>query len=511
MSESAVQSREAALPRRKRSSETLTLTLLSSATLPAALTSAEKDSSTYWNAQCAVMSSMLWLPHKTALPVRDSNLSDTLSNYQADKSQHWMTRLTPLSRSIQTPLSVSLPASATVTTVGEAQSAVVKATKKIRFFPHDEEKYRQALFLYRRAYNLTAERYREGTHRDEKGELINLRPWIKSICKPEQKGAGRVYNSLICDNAVREATKTFVAVCKKNKQLSKGNAPAQMHFKTRRGEAHSFRMCRLPAGLCPAVKALGKITLTESVPQEAVDQSVTVTCNKGRWFINVQHRIRLKSEKQGVAKCVSVDPGVRTFATCYSPSEVIVAGDNIAKEKLFPLMKKVDNLLSQRQRILNQCKGIKFPDMPQWARDRLTFIDKTICRLKCKKEDIVRDLHQRLAHYLTEEYDVIFLPHFQTRGMVKRTKGRVLRRNTCRQMLSLEHYAFKLRLKWLAKKKGKLVLDTNESHTSKTVSHTGRVIENLGGRKIIHDENKRIDRDINGARGIFIKTLSQAT
>lgn len=44
--------------------------------------------------------------------------------------------------------------------------------------------------------------------------------------------------------------------------------------------------------------------------------------------------------------CVSIDQGVQTFATCYSPSEVIVAGDNIAKEKLFPLMEKVDNLLS---------------------------------------------------------------------------------------------------------------------------------------------------------------------
>ena len=365
--------------------------------------------------------------------------------------------------------------------------------------------------MYRRAYNLTVERYREGSHRDESGKLINLRPWVKSICEPEQKGAGRIYNSLICDNAVREAAKTFAAVCKNNKQLSKDKSPAQIHFKTRRGDVHSFRMCRLPAGLCPAVKALGKISLTESVPTEAVDQSVTITCNKGRWFINVQQHMTLKSEKQGQAKCVSIDQGVRTFATCYSPSEVIVAGDNVAKDTLFPLMKKVDDLLSQRQRILNQCKGLKFPDMPQWARDRLTYIDKSIRRLKCKKEDVIRDLHQRLAHTLTEEYDVIFLPHFQTRGMVKRTKGRVLRRNTCRQMLSLEHYAFKLRLKWLAKKKGKLVLDTNESYTSKTVSHTGRVIENLGGRKIIHDENKRIDRDINGARGIFIKTLSQAT
>ena len=422
-----------------------------------------------------------------------------------------MTRLLPMNPSIPTRLLVSLPASATATTASAAPAAVTKACRKIRFYPEAEARYVDALFLYRRAYNLAAERYIKGDHVDSDGKAINLRPQIKAICKAEQEATGRAYNSLICDNAVREARTSFVAVASRNKGKKAEDGLSRLHFKSRKGEVHSFRMCRMPAGLSPAVKVLGKITLTEPVPAEAIDQAITVTRDKGRWFLNVQMHVSPAAEKQGQVKCISIDPGVRTFATCYSEGEAVIAGEHIARDRLAPLMKQVDQHLSRRQRLLNQFNGVRFLDMPQWVRDRLTHIDKAVRRLKCRKEDLVRDLHLRLAHYLTETYDVIFLPHFRTRGMVRRTKGRVLRRNTCRQMLDLGHYRFKLLLKWLAKKKGKRVLDVNESYTSKTLSHTGRVIENLGGRKLIRDGNAIVDRDINAARGIFIKTLSRAT
>jgi transposase len=78
---------------------------------------------------------------------------------------------------------------------------------------------------------------------------------------------------------------------------------------------------------------LEKIYLTEEVPEEAIDKSTTITYNKGRWFINVQQHIQTQSEIQGYVKVVAIDPGVRTFATCYSESEVIIAGDKFAQEK----------------------------------------------------------------------------------------------------------------------------------------------------------------------------------
>ncbi|WP_422135870.1 hypothetical protein [Endozoicomonas sp. ALD040] len=177
------------------------------------------------------------------------------------------------------------------------------------------------------------------------------------------------------------------------------------------------------------------------MPTEAIGKSCVITYDKGRWFIQVQQHIELNPEIQGKVRCVGVDPGVRTFATCYSEKEALIAGDNVAKTKLFPLMKQVDSLISQKQKILNTQKGVKFPDMPQWARDRIIHFNREIDRLKCKKDDIVLDLHNRLAFELVSNYDVVFLPTFETRGMVTRKdkKVRTIRRNTCRQMLDLNH------------------------------------------------------------------------
>lgn len=150
--------------------------------------------------------------------------------------------------------------------------------------------------------------------------------------------------------------------------------------------------------------------------------------------------------------------------------------------------------------------------MPRWAKDRLVFFNRKINQLKSQKEDIVIDLHNRLSFELVQNYDVIFLPTFETKGMVTRKDKRVrtIRRNTCRQMLDLCHYKFKLRLKWYAKKYGKHVVDCNEAYTSKTRSWNGTIDNKLGSSKVIKGNGFKVGRDINASRNILIKHLSKA-
>ena len=299
---------------------------------------------------------------------------------------------------------------------------------------------------------------------------------------------------------------------KKNK-AKKGDAAgfSKMHFKSRKGAVHSFSIDRFPKGENPCEKSLGKIHLTEKVPPEAVGKSCTITCDKGRWFIQVQQHIALKPDIQGQVKCVGIDPGVRAFATCFSDEEALIVGDDFAKEKLFPLMKQVDELIGQKQKLLNSQKGIKYLDLPTWAKEWLVHFDKAINRLKCQKDDLVLNLHNQLAFELVSTHDVIFLPTFEVRGMVtrKNSKIRTIRRNTCRQMLDLNHYGFKRRLKWYAKKYGKHVVDCNESYTSKTRSWDGTTDKKLGSSKIIKGDGFSVDRDMNAARNILIKQLTR--
>ena len=481
--------------------------------LPVLSTLNEKDCSPFWNPQCSVIQSILWLPQKTGSQDLVSSLSNGSLNYQVDASRSWMTKIKPLSHSIQQSLSVSLPPSAIATT-GSAPLKGVKiiASKKIRFYPQNEAAYFDALALYRRSYNLAVERFRNDDYKDENGKFINMRPAIKAQVEQEQQETGRAYNSLISDNGTLAAATTFKAVCSNNKKLKGAKSGfSEIGFKSRKGSIHSFSIDRLPKGLNPCVKALGKIHLTENVPSEAIGKSCTITCDKGRWFIQVQQHIELNTEIQGAVKCVGVDQGVRTFATCFSEDDALIVGDNFAKEKLFPLMKRVDKLLGQKQKILNKVKGVKFLDMPQWARDRLIHFNNEINRLKCKKDDLILDLHNRLAFELVSNYDVIFLPTFETKRMVTRKdkKIRTIRRNTCRQMLDLNHYKFKLRLTWYARKYGKHVVDCNESYTSKTRSWNGTIDEKLGSSKIIKGDGFTVNRDINGARNILLKHLTR--
>ena len=52
-------------------------------------------------------------------------------------------------------------------------------------------------------------------------------------------------------------------------------------------------------------------------------------------------------------------------------------------------------------------------------------------------------------------------------------------------------------------------MDCNETYTSKTRSWDGSIDDRLGASKAIKGNGFTVDRDINGARNIFIKNLTR--
>jgi len=104
---------------------------------------------------------------------------------------------------------------------------------------------------------------------------------------------------------------------------------------------------------------------------------VTVLFENGRWYLIAQKHIKTETEIQGKVKCVAIDQGVRTFATTYSDSEVMIAGDKFASRTLLPLMRKVDRLISQKRKLENIGDNKK-----QWYQDRMRYLNKKISKLK---------------------------------------------------------------------------------------------------------------------------------
>ena len=68
-------------------------------------------------------------------------------------------------------------------------------------------------------------------------------------------------------------------------------------------------------------------------------------------------------------------------------------------------------------------------------------------------------------------------------------------------------------MQWKAWQRGTLVLDVNEAYTSKTRSWDGAVsTPTLGGasRQSETETGFGMDRDVNGARGIFLRALGDS-
>jgi putative transposase len=129
-------------------------------------------------------------------------------------------------------------------------------------------------------------------------------------------------------------------------------------------------------------------------------------------------------------------------------------------------------------------------------------------RIRIRIRNLVDECHKQVASYLTNQYKVIFLPRFETSQMVVKSK-RKLRSKTARQMLTWSHYRFKLHLKQAAKKRGVVVIDVNESYTSKTCTKCGHQHSKLGGSKTFKCPScgHEHDRDWGGARNIMIRAL----
>jgi putative transposase len=233
---------------------------------------------------------------------------------------------------------------------------------------------------------------------------------------------------------------------------------------------------------------LGQAKLKEALPKEFSDGRLTLAY--GEYYIVVSEKVQpQRTENQG--RVVALDPGVRTFMTFFSESSYGWLGDD-SNLQIQKLCFKLDKLISKiSQASSAQKKRFK----------------KAADRLKVKIQHCVKELHHKVARFLVDNFDVILLPSFESSQMVSKSR-RKIRSKTVRQMLTLSHYQFKKHLEWKAWESGKVALtDINEAYTSKTVSWTGEV-KKIGGSRVIKDaDGNRMNRDLNGARGIFLRAL----
>ena len=216
-----------------------------------------------------------------------------------------------------------------------------------------------------------------------------------------------------------------------------------------------------------------------------------------KWYLclvtDVTGMMRMCREHQATDKSISIDPGNRTFATWYSPTEGTgKIGDGDGK-RLVKMCLWMDKVLSQSTHV-NHSKRQKLLRFISRSRERLV--------------NVRNDLHNKLASWLTRSFDTIIIPKFNTHLMSKRGNRRIGRK-TVRGLMTWGHGMFREKLRQMCERHGNTLLHPSEAYTSKTCSLCGWIDEKLGGKKIFTCRNCKlvICRDENGARGIMLRAM----
>jgi putative transposase len=361
------------------------------------------------------------------------------------------------------------------------ESTLTKS-KKIRIYPTREQKIqlKQWLGVARHVYNKTIDYLKQPETKAswmsiKTGLLSDLPDWCKEV--PYQ----------IKSVAVRDACLAVKAAKIKCKSTGKFN---EVKFKSRKNPKQGFYLPKSavkPNGFYKT--KLGDMVYKEKLPETILDCRLSYYLDK--WYVSVPYQSKtISTENQG--RIVSLDPGVRSFITFFSEDSCgkLGVGDfgSIAR-----LCRHLDNLISKQATA---------------SAKRKRSFSMAINRMRFRIRNLVDELHHKAARFLVDNFDVILLPTFETQQMSRRLTRKIGKKSV-RSMLTWAHYRFKQFLKAKAYEYGKTVVDVNEAYTSKTVSWTGEIVKNLGGSKFIKSKmtGEIMDRDYNGARGIFLRAL----
>lgn len=440
-------------------------------------TSKEKVFYPYWSELCEAISSRLLLPTKTDSLDLDSTLFDGWLSKTVDKSWFSINLHTLRNRSLLPIFSPSLRS--LVQESMDSGDTVTKSRKIRLYLGKDQERLIEKWFgVARFCYNKTIEYLRQpGTKADWKaiktGLLKNLPDWCDEV--PYQIKSVAIRDACI---AVREAKKKF----------AKSGSFNEVSFKSRKNPTQSCYIPKSALSIDGIYKTiLGKIRYGENLPQDLMDSRLVR--RYGRYYLTVPYQEqRIVGENQ--ARVVALDPGVRTFLTMFSEDSFggIAVDDNLIIQRM---CFRLDDLISR----MSKASAKKEKSM-RVATDRL----------RRRITNYIDELHHKAARFLCDNFDVILLPTFETSQMVTKAKRRI-RSKSVRQMMSFAHYRFKQFLKHKAFETGKMVIDVCEAYTSKTVSWTGEIVNVGSARNIKSNDGRKMDRDVNGARGIFLRAV----
>lgn len=207
----------------------------------------------------------------------------------------------------------------------------------------------------------------------------------------------------------------------------------------------------------------------------------------------------ITSLSSSIDKIVSIDPGVRKFATTYSPEGVVNVFGTNTQEVLRKLVKGVN----KHKKLYRQLRRKK----KRRRRRSIWKAKKKYHKMEKRVKNVIKDFHYKVSHQLLRENQTIILPtttsHYWRQGkhISKETKRMI-------SMLSFGSFANRL-VQTSTFYRGSKIIRLSESYTSKQCGHCGHINDGLKSNETFSCKKckKIADRDVHGARNILLKCL----
>jgi len=352
----------------------------------------------------------------------------------------------------------------------------------------------QWIEVYRRVYNLTVAYMKKEVIMS----LPKLRPIIDKIISETpylnelSKSCGILKHTR--DNAINDcilAYKTAFANLK---------ARNIKHFKIRykKKSHHLSSIVIEPSAFCkPENKNGFAFNILGNIESSELLKGITKECrlcynSRSNVFLL---RVPFDNYTNQIVKCgnvASLDPGIRTFQTVYSPQgNCYDICSNASTKKLKQLTKKLNEKNSKNRDEVSNFREYK----PK----------KYLMRIQNKIKNMIKDMHCKVSNFLCRTFDVILIGNMSTKSIISK-KGNMSASNK-KLCLTLSHYKFKLIIENMAKRFDTKVHYVDESYTTKTCSWCGYIKNDVGTNKRFNCNKclNKCDRDLNAARNIYIK------
>jgi putative transposase len=198
----------------------------------------------------------------------------------------------------------------------------------------------------------------------------------------------------------------------------------------------------------------------------------------------------LKKEHSNV---VSVDRGVKIFATLYDPKgDACFYGKNVDVQ-FMNMLEALDDKISERDRF-------------NGAKQRKKKMNEAIKKLQKRIMNCKKELHHQFNNFITKKYTLIICPKLDTQKLSLKER-RTLRTKTVRSMLNLGHCCQHDKLIHKCKERNIEMISPSEAYTSKTCPMCGQRKDCTSNRMKVCDCGYKAERDLNGALNILLRSI----